>query len=144
MKVNWGTKIAIFYSVFVVFILTMVYMAFGENYELVTEDYYQQELEFQEKIDKSSNAFALDDKLKIVIKDNFVVIKFPPSLSVTTGTINFFRPSDESADFDAEIELVENNQTFELSKFIKGKYLVKTDWKTASEEYFQEDIIFIP
>jgi nitrogen fixation protein FixH len=144
MKINWGTKIAAFYISFVAFILVMVVMAFGEKYELVTEDYYQQELEFQNKIDKSTNAFALDDKLKITIKGNSLIMKFPNSLSATEGTINFFRPSDENADFEEKIVLKDNLQLVDLKKFLKGKYIVKTDWKNGDEEYFQEDVIFIP
>lgn len=144
MKINWGTKIAIFYISFVLFILAMVYMAFGEKYDLVTEDYYQQELEFQDKIDKSANAFALDEKLKIVIKSGSVILKFPSSLKETSGTINFFRPSDSKADFTEDINLNDGNQSISIEKFTKGKYIVKTEWKNEGTEFFQEDVIFIP
>lgn len=144
MKINWGSGIAALYITFIVFVLAMVYMAFGEKYELVTEDYYQQEIEFQGKIDRSTNAYALDDKLKISVKDGHLILEFPKSKSATSGLIHFFRPSDKSADFDATIDLDEGVQEIDLNKFLKGKYLVKTEWENEGKEYFQEDIIIIP
>lgn len=144
MKINWGTGIAALYITFVLLVLTMVYFAFGEKYELVTEDYYKQEIEFQNKIDKSTNAFALEDKLKIGVKNGNLILNFPDSKSPTTGLIHFFRPSDKNADFNAKIDLVQGIQEINLNKFLKGKYLVKTEWQNEGKEYFQEDIIIIP
>ena len=144
MKINWGTKIAVFYISFVLFIIVMVVMAFGEKYELVTEDYYQQEIEFQDKIDRSANANSLEDKLKIDLKDGHVVLNFPSSNGITKGKINFFRPSDETADFEELIQLEDNMHKVTLASFKKGKYLVKTSWENNNQKYFQEDIIIIP
>lgn len=144
MKVSWGTKIAAFYISFVLFIIAMVYMAFGEKYDLVTENYYQQEIEFQDRIDKSANAFALDDKLKISLKDKYVVMRFPVSETEIKGKVHFFRPSDENFDFSEEISLNNETQKFNLNKFKKGKYLIKTEWTNGEKEFFQEDMILIP
>ncbi len=119
-------------------------MAFGEKYDLVTEDYYQKEIEFQGVIDKVSNAKQLNDKLKISIDNDQVVLSFPESELPITGHIEFFRPSDESQDFKENIELSSGVQKIALNKFVKGKYIVKTDWKMGETGYYQENTIFIP
>ena len=51
MKWNWGTKIGLFYSSFVLFILGMIFLSSQEQYDLVTEDYYAAEINFQSTID---------------------------------------------------------------------------------------------
>ena len=59
MKFNWGVGIFTFYGLFVVFILALVFRSSQENYDLVTEDYYQQEIRFEEVINKRNNAFPI-------------------------------------------------------------------------------------
>ena len=59
IKINWGTGIVIAIVLFIAFILSFVYKTiFMEEYEhhLVSEDYYKDELHYQEEIDKLNNA----------------------------------------------------------------------------------------
>ena len=52
---NWGKGITIFMLAFIGFIGSMVYYAFTKNADLVRDDYYENELAFdQSKTDKSN------------------------------------------------------------------------------------------
>jgi len=145
MKINWGTKIAIFYITFVVFTLGMVYMAFNQNFDLVTEDYYAQEIKYQQKINDTERAMNLDKDLKIDITGSQLNIVFPNSAeSIASGTINCFRPSDQTKDFDVLIAANSNTQSIQLDKFIKGKYVLKMDWIADDKSYYEERTIIIP
>lgn len=145
MKISWGTKIAVFYSSFVVFIIGMVIMAFNQNFDLVTEDYYAQEIKYQQKIDDTERTMNLDADLKIDISDHQLNIVLPNSAeSITSGTINCFRPSDETKDFNVKIEAQSNTQSIPLNQFIKGKYLLKIDWIAGGKSYYEERTIIIP
>jgi hypothetical protein len=145
MKVSWGTKIAVFYIAFVVFTLGMVYMAFNQNFDLVTEDYYAQEIKYQQKINDTERAMNLDKDLKIDITGSQLNIVFPNSAeSIASGTINCFRPSDETKDFDVQIAANSNTQSIQLDKFIKGKYVLKMDWIADDKSYYEERTIIIP
>lgn len=144
MKINWGTKIAIFYSSFVLFIIVMVIMAFSQNYELVTEDYYAQEIAYQDRIDHQTNTKDLKEKVKLFIEDQQLIIELPiDSEEATSGKISCFRPSDETKDFEVGI-VSGNRQTIPLKNFIKGKYLIKLDWMAHNQSYYDEQIIIIP
>lgn len=154
MKLNWGTGIAIGYTTFVLFIGIMVYKAFGENFELVTEDYYAQEIKFQDKIDSKSRAKKLNGNLQTIVIGNNLKILFPQKGMALKGSINCFRPSDETKDFTEMFEVQDGTYSIPLSKFIKGKYLIKVEWseieiKGASAplgdlNYYQERTIVIP
>lgn len=145
MKFNWGFKIALFYSSFVVFILFMVYMAFGQKYDLVTEDYYAQELEFQHKIDGKSRVNNLAENLKISIDQNNLNILFPKEMEGSLkGKINCFRPSDQDQDFEKEIVPDDLLQTIPLSQLKSGKYTLKLDWTSNGLDYYTEKIVIIP
>ena len=128
MKFNWGTGIAIGYTTFVVFIGVMVYKAFGEDFDLVTEDYYAQEIKFQDKIDSKARAEKLDGNLQTIVEGKNLKILFPQKDIPLKGSINCFRPSDESKDFTETFTIENGAYTIPLSKFIKGKYLIKVEW----------------
>ncbi|MFT7084557.1 MAG: hypothetical protein ACJAV5_000263 [Vicingaceae bacterium] len=144
MKLNWGTGIAIVYTTFVVFIGVMVYKAFGEDFDLVTEDYYAQEIKFQEKIDSRTRAEKLDASLQSVVDGKNLKIILPQKNELLTGSINCFRPSDETKDFTESFKTENGFYTIPLNKFIKGKYLIKVDWSANGVEFYQEQTIVIP
>ena len=55
MKLNWGHYIVIGFIGFVILILFMVFRSYQHNNDLVSEDYYAEEIAFQDVIDKKSN-----------------------------------------------------------------------------------------
>ena len=151
MKFNWGTGIAIGYTTFVLFIGFMVYKAFGEDFELVTEDYYAQEIKFQDKIDSKARARKLDGNLQTIVVGKNLKILFPQKEMALKGNVNCFRPSDETKDFTETFDVQDGTFSIPLNKFIKGKYLIKVEWSEAnsndgvkSQNYYQEQTIIIP
>ena len=59
MKFNWGYKITVFYLVFIAGIMYLVIQSSRQKMDLVTTDYYAQELKYQDKIDQSKRAGEL-------------------------------------------------------------------------------------
>jgi len=80
MKINWGTGIVIAFIAFISFIMYFVVnMNVNKKYDhdLVTEDYYKKELEFQNDIDKETNAKNLVENLSWKKTTEGLVITFP-------------------------------------------------------------------
>ena len=147
INISWGTKIAILYISFVVLILFMVTLSMSQKIELVSEDYYNQELAFQEIIDAQKNANALPEKIQHEIIEGAFLIKFPHVFmkKKIMGNIEFYRPSDKSKDFSEDILLNEQlEQKTELNHFDKGMYKMKISWIADSTNYYTEQIIVIP
>jgi len=145
MKFNWGTKIALVYVGFVLFILFMVYMSFGEKYDLVTTDYYAKEIAFQDKIDKKSRLKTLPEQLSIRQAEGKIIIRFPhDETTKIQGEVYCFRPSDESKDFIEPIEAKRGEHRIPLNRFQKGKYLIKVDWQASGRTFYTEKTIIIP
>ena len=66
MKINWGTAIVLAFIGFISFIMYFVIsMNFNDkyNHDLVTEDYYKEELGYQNDINKQSNAQRLAEDI---------------------------------------------------------------------------------
>ncbi len=143
---SWGVKISILYVGFVILIVSMVAMTMVEKVDLVAKDYYAQELQFQNKIDKSNRANSLSQPLMWVVKDGVIEISFPLEFKnqKIKGTINLFRPSDASMDKTFEISEPENGkQIISTTSLIKGVYKIQIDWNAGDESFYSEGVIKI-
>ncbi len=105
MKINWGSGIAIFYSLFVITMVYAVVRSTQFDNSLVSDHYYADDLKYQEKFDKLSNAQGLKQDLEIQTAESGsqVELFFPSELGKVHGEIYFFCPSDQSRDFKVNI-----------------------------------------
>lgn len=138
---NWGTRIAIFYGSFVVFMLGLVVFAFQQDFDLVSDDYYEQEIAYQGRIDQMNN--AQEDGQKVTIKKAGENYQLTFSEMAEDVKIHFFRPSDDTQDFKLEEAVIESLMSVSADRLIKGKYLVKVEWKANGKTYFQEQDLFV-
>ena len=148
IKWNWGTGIVVAMILFMVFILQFVYrVTFVKKYDhnLVTEDYYKEELHYQEEIDKMNNASKLPENIVIKRAASGVDIIFPSGMEPDkiTGKIYFKRLSNNKLDFEREIKL--DSLVFHIpeGQFIEGHWEVKIDWKYNDKPYMlKEDFYY--
>lgn len=143
---NWGWRITLAYLVFVVMTLTMVFLAMRMEVNLVTEDYYSLDLEYQNQIDQKVNARKLETPMRIEQKNGQLSLTLPDSLDLqnTKGEIHMFRPSDYRKDKRMKLDFDQDRkQFFPLSDFESGLWKVKISWTNGAEAYFVENNIII-
>lgn len=146
-NISWGTKIAVLYIGFVVLILSMVILSMQQKIDLVSEDYYANELVFQNKINEMNNANALTEKITHTIYNNRFTITFPSVFKneKLTGNIEFYRPSDKSKDLKLPVQLNGDlEQSVDLTRLSKGMYKMNVEWLAGKTGYFTEETIVIP
>jgi len=147
LKINWGTGIVIAMLSFMIFILSFVYKAVAVDeyqHELVSEDYYKDELHYQEEIDKLNNAQTLSQDVILTNSKKGVIIKFPEDIEQASivGSIYFQRLSNEKLDFTEQIKLNDYHQLIPDERLVSGKWIVKVDWETKQEKYLFKDSWF--
>ena len=123
-----------------------VYYAFQQPVNLVEDDYYKKELEFEDHITKLRNTNALDEKVTVIQHSKSLNLEFPYYFSgrEVTGIVYFYRPSNFELDVELVLELdTGGRQIINLSNFISGKYILKLDWAVDSIGYHQEETIII-
>lgn len=144
MKFNWGTGIFVFYTAFVVFILFLVFKSSQERIDLVTDDYYQQELEYQDIIVKKENAEKLDPGLIYSIDKMKVSIQFPPLQKDIDGNIKIYRASNKTFDKEFTIDLDSKNQMMvSMENSPLGLYKLMVMWENDSKGYYIEEDIYL-
>lgn len=144
MKFNWGVGVFTLYGAFVLLILFLVYKSTSTKVDLVTEDYYQQELKYQDKIDQKSNAASLEQGLKHEVSGSTIFLAFPPDHQSASGTVMVYRPSNKAYDKYFDIELDENSKmVIIMEKSPIGLYKLKIDWSNNDIDYYVEEDIYL-
>jgi hypothetical protein len=147
IKFNWGTGIVIAMVLFMTFILQYVYRAVSNpdnHHELVSEDYYKDELYYQQEIDKINNGNQLEQNITLERMKEGFLITFPQDMDYTkiTGTVNFQRPSNKSLDFGQTISLTNSKLLINHTNLVSGKWKIKIDWKYEDKEYMLKETVF--
>ncbi len=143
---NWGWKIVIVYSAFAIMTLAIAFYFMGQKVDLVAEDYYKQEIAYQDQIDKMSNSSALAQPIDLEYdrQTSLVKIAFPNQVngSQIQGTIHFYRPSNADEDVHFEIQPDSlGQQHISVGALTKGLWKVKIVWTSAEMEYYDEKVI---
>ncbi len=145
MKFTWGTGIAIFYIAFVVVMVGMVVYSKTLDNSLVVENYYDEDLRFQEKIDKLENSAKLEKDLDILTTKNLdVLLSFPEQIKNIKGTVLLYRADDKAKDARFDISVNEHNQMLiPGNKYLGARWTVKVDWQGDGTPYYKEKDILL-
>ena len=77
---NWGNKLVLVFIVFAALIFTLVYKAVNTKFDLVSKDYYKDELRYQEKIDGIHKANTLSS-VAITQNNSTVTLALPKEMN---------------------------------------------------------------
>ena len=141
---NWGKWIVVSFILFAAFIGVLVTVCVRQNINLVATDYYKQELDFQNQIDRNKNAQALVVKPQIVVVNNAVQISFKDFSAIKSGELKLFRPSDASYDVTFELKpSADTLQVFNLQTGQRGMYKAQLKWAMNGKEYYLEEVVYL-
>ncbi len=146
MKINWGTGIVIGLILFIGFILVMVFMMSTEDkydYDLVTEEYYKEELQFQDEIDAENNTFQLSEQVQVVREPEGLILIFPMEIeeNKVSGTVYLYRPSNKRLDFEIPLELTKSKLLIPKDRLLDGRWNIIVRWRMNDTDYlFKEEI----
>lgn len=139
MKFTWGHGITVGYILFVGYILYFVFTSFSQNIDLVAEDYYAQEIVFQDRIEATKNAEKYLANVQVEPSDEGLQIHFDEIVTADfqAGEIYFFRPSDAELDLKIPLTLDESGALLIPKQMLStGRYEIQLSWKSSTEEYF--------
>jgi hypothetical protein len=144
----WALGIGIVVIAFPLAILTMAFFAGTADTNMVTDNYYEKDKNYQRRIDIDSRTEKLERKPEIrydaAMKS--CVVRFTDSSAARdiTGNIHLFRSADAGADVVVPIRLDgRGRQALPMSGRPAGAWLVKLSWKQNGLDYFLEQRIHI-
>lgn len=141
---SWGKGIILVFAVFMIGIGVMVYKSMTKNIDLVSQNYYEKELKYQEQINKINNTNSLQEGLIIEYNGNQIIINYPADKNNISGEISFYKPSDAKDDFKVNVEPGSDmKQVFITEKLTKGLWKVQVNWVMDGKDYFNEEKVMI-
>lgn len=144
MKFTWGTGIFIFIAIYIISMVSFAIFFNQEDADLVSEDYYPREEQYQNDIDKLNNTNFLKNSLEISQNEQFVSILFPTDFKnkSTSGEVYMYRPSDKEMDITNQF-ILDSTLSVNISKQVlsKGRYEIKIDWNDSEKSYLHSSSI---
>lgn len=134
---NWGNRLVLVFTGFAALIGTMVYKAVHTKFDLVSKDYYSDELKYQEKIDGNNNALTAG-KLDIAATSGKVLIKLPPSLAtiVISADAWFYCKTNAAFDRRQQITITNGEYAFDTRSMAKEHYQLNIQFTNQHKPYY--------
>lgn len=144
----WPWAIIATFVLFLSGTLTLVVVACSHHLDLVSPDYYEQEIRFQNHLNRVRNTSELKRAVAIRLDPatRRLLIALPTEQTgkVTTGQVHLYRPS--SAGLDQKIALNTNpsgEQSLDASHLLPGHWKVRVTWTCDGRDYFTEQSIML-
>jgi len=140
MKNNWGTYIAVVYTIFAASMIFMLLRSCGISSPLIENNYYNKELQFKafKKFSQEAKNQGLIPKLQ---EDNeFLIWQFDSMASPEmSGTIVYKHLSEPNYDKETPYNLNPKNQIRESkTAFNKGLYQMEMFWSLGADTFYYQ------
>jgi nitrogen fixation protein FixH len=140
IKMSWGKRIAILYLGFVAIIVTLVVGSMRQDFDLVSKDYYEQEIAYQNTIDAGRNQAALSAPVTVDVSEGEIKLDFPAEFreAAMNADLHFYSPV--RAALDKKISRPVNSGSVVVSRkeLAPTNYRLKINWEHEGKKYYQE------
>jgi hypothetical protein len=144
----WPYAIIAFFVLFISFTVALVGYIGHQKMDLVRGDYYDDEIRYQEQLDRMNRTGELKTKVTIAYDrvHETITISLPPSSGAhtTNGRIRLYRPSDESLDQDIKLAPdPAGHQNLTARNLLPGLWKVRVYWTVDGQDYYSAQSLII-
>ncbi|WP_144281474.1 FixH family protein [Chryseobacterium echinoideorum] len=137
---TWGHGIVLALASFIIFILSMLFLFPNgqKNSEMVTEHYYEEELQYQSVIDAKNRADKLEEKPVYSQSPKGITLTFPSGINNSNSAVSFVlnRSDDQNLDIKKTVQLESDNSfTIPSSVLKNGNYTLRLSWTKDKTDY---------
>ncbi len=141
---NFGKGIVVAFAFFALFIGTLVFICIKQDINLVSVNYYQEELAHGQKMNQMANTKDLVNEPVITVVGNSIAVDFPQFGELEEGELKLIRPSDVKLDQKFMLHTsTDHHQQFVMESWVRGLYRASMKWKMNGKEYYFEKLIVI-
>lgn len=135
-KFHWGWRIGIIYTTFALATTGFMIFSFTQKVDLVSQQYYADELQQDSKMLAEKNAMSLPEELSLEQEGDILTIQFPNTPE--SGTIHLYRPSGSDLDKQLNIASGKVEQAYSIASLTSGLWIAKIEWKVGDTPYYAE------
>jgi len=144
----WPYAIIGWFVIFASALAAWVAFAVRQNLDLVSPDYYEQEIRYQDHVDRLNRSAGVRPDA-VVHYDGAkaeVMVRLPPGGlgDGVSGRVQFYRPSDARLDFVVPLAVDSAGvQRIGVSRVRGGQWKVRPQWNVGNREYFIEQTLVL-
>jgi hypothetical protein len=144
----WPYSIIAFFVVAIIGAVAFIIFCNRHGTELVTVDYYEQELRHQQRMESVARTAQLQGTLSVTFDDaaKRVTVQLPKdhALLKPAGQIHFYRPSAAGLDRKFVLEVnARGEQSLDARELIAGLWRVRVTWTIGEAEFFADEPLVI-
>ena len=139
MKFNWFHGLMLVLIAFISMMTYFVVKSSHQNLDLVSEKYYEEEIDYQNKINHISNSKALIADVNFEVINGILFLHFPLEFANKniTGNLKMYYAPNKNG--DQIIFVNSSNGVFQVDvNKLKGRYSLQLDWACDNQNYFSE------
>jgi hypothetical protein len=137
----WPYGILAAFGLFFAGMAAAVTIALTHGESLVSPDYYEQELKFQNQIEAAAHAEQSGASVRLDAASGKMVVTVPVGHlhENFSGKISFYRANAPELDQDFALKPnADGTQSFDATKFASGLWRVRVSWNAGGRDYFLE------
>ena len=144
----WPYAIIATFVLFGLFIGYMVKQAMSTSVDLVSKDYYEKEIAYQQQMDTEARTASLASAITVQHQSDAqqLLITLPATFTgqAISGTAHFFRPSDKNLDFEVPLQPdTQLQQRLNTAKMQPGHWRVRLSFTANNQQYYTEQQVTI-
>lgn len=142
----WPWAIVTWFIGFFGVVVGLTTTAIRSRTDVVSPDYYAQELRFQERIEASARTEALAAQPTVVVDSHLhsLRLQLPPGVvpGSDTGKITLYRPDDARLDQEFPLKLdTTGAQLIPVASLRPGRWKVRIAWQSQGHEFYHETTV---
>lgn len=142
----WPYAIIGVFAIFILGTAGLIVMASSNRMELVSGDYYEQELRFQRQLETVNRTRALGGRASVVLdasrKNLVIAVPAEHVAQLAEGGIQLYRPSAAGLDRRVKLDVNrEGRQLVDISAMPHGLWKVRVQWKVGADEFFLDESV---
>jgi len=144
----WPIGIITAFIIFISGTAGLVVLACSQKMDLVSSDYYEQEIKFQNRIDQLARARALgaNASVRYEAETGHLQITLPAdqARAGVTGSIQLYRPSEARLDRQFKLELDPRGcQRLAAHGLAPGLWKVRVSWSAGTQQFLIEESVVV-
>ena len=144
----WPLGILLAFTLFILGTAGLIVLAVAQRSDLVSDNYYEQEIRYQARIDSLDRAQHLGSRAAITYSasQRCIVVTLPAEHAgrPVSGEVQLYRPS--AAGLDRRFKLAPDQigaQSIDAADLLEGLWKVRVAWRVEGQEYFLDQRIVI-
>jgi nitrogen fixation protein FixH len=143
----WPASIVGFFVIAIIFLVTFVAWAMRQREDLVSADYYEREVRYQQQLDSMNRSQTLAAQVRITFDPSqpAIVITLPgDKRQGARGQVHLYRPSDARLDRELPLALdADGVQRLDAKQLNNGLWKVRVKWNANGQEYFLDQPVIV-